>query len=343
MLSPKVIYDDSQIDFDLPGKHHYQIAFHQDSSWDYSLVPLTVINGLKKPREDCPGVVAFGGTHGNEWEGQVSVKRLCHDLDPAQMSGRVLLIPQLSESACVANQRTSPLDGANMNRVFPGNPRGTISSRIAHFVKTRIFPQVRVVLDIHAAGYDCRLAICTSFHPIEDPAQRQEMAKVAALFDTPFIFIYSTSNASGLLPGEAEKEGKIAIGGEFGYAESASVQGTSHAYEGIKNVLRHYGILPGEIVKVDPRRPSPPRIVESANLEDYVPSPKAGIWEPVVELGSEVRKGDLLGRLHDFSDHSIPATEIRAHRSGVVLMMQFRATTSKGAVLYIIARDADPL
>jgi predicted deacylase len=66
-----------------------------------------------------------------------------------------------------------------------------------------------------------------------------------------------------------------------------------------------------------------------------------GIWEPVAELGLDVDNGDLLGRLHDFSDHSSPAIEIRAHRSGVMLMMHFRAMVPKGAVLYIIARDAD--
>ena len=64
----------------------------------------------------------------------------------------MVLIPQLSESACIANSRISPLDGVNMNRAFPGNPRGTISYRNSHFVKTRIFPLGRVVIDIHSGG-----------------------------------------------------------------------------------------------------------------------------------------------------------------------------------------------
>src|ERR1700689_3530879 len=107
MAEPTIAYDPSKIDFEKPGKHHYHLAFHHDSSWGYSLVPLTVINGLKKSKEQPPGVAAFGGTHGNEWEGQVAVKRLCHDLDPAEMSGRVILVPQLRESACAANMRSS--------------------------------------------------------------------------------------------------------------------------------------------------------------------------------------------------------------------------------------------
>ena len=338
---PTVIYDPSKIDFAQPGKHHYQVAFHLDSSWGYSLVPLTVINGLRTggPR-DTPGVVAFGGTHGNEWEGQIAVKRLCRDLDPAEIRGRVILMPQLSESACAVNRRVSPLDHVNMNRAFPGNPRGSISYRISHFVKTRIFPQVRVVLDIHSGGNEGGFALCTSFHPIPDPVQRAEIAAVAALFDTPYMLIYSSQMASGLLTDEAEAEGKITVGGEFGYGESVNRRGTRHAYEGIRNVLRHYDMLPGGVAKIDPERREPPRLMQAANLDDYVPCPKPGIWEPAVELGQEVREGELLGRLHDFSDHSSAPLELRAHRAGVLLMMHFPAFCDKGVTLYVIAQDA---
>jgi predicted deacylase len=76
MHGPTLIHDFSKIDFEKPGKHHYNVAFHHDSSWGYSLVPLTVINGLKQSQPRASGVAIFGGTHGNEWEGQVTVKRL---------------------------------------------------------------------------------------------------------------------------------------------------------------------------------------------------------------------------------------------------------------------------
>ena len=122
---PTLIHDVCAIDFDRPGKHDYQVAFHLDGAWGYSLLPLTVINGKRGSNPN--GVLCFGGTHGNEYEGQIAVKQLCNTLDADEMSGRVVLIPQLSESACIANTRTSPLDGVNMNRAFPGNARGTIS------------------------------------------------------------------------------------------------------------------------------------------------------------------------------------------------------------------------
>ncbi len=69
---------------------------------------ITVINGTRAgaPGDpDPPGIAVFGGTHGDEYEGQIAVTRLCRDLDPARIRGRVVLIPQLSESACRAHQR----------------------------------------------------------------------------------------------------------------------------------------------------------------------------------------------------------------------------------------------
>jgi predicted deacylase len=354
---PARVTDPAQIDFDLPGKHHYRAAFPLDGRWGFSLVPITVINGLRvmdgarvgggsgdvSPDDDGSGsgsgVAVFGGTHGNEYEGQIAVKRLCRDLDPAEISGRVILMPQLSESACAGHTRTSPEDGVNMNRAFPGNPRGTVSSRIAYFVKTQVFPRVRVVIDLHAGGREASFPLCTSLHPIPDPAQRAETLEVARLFDTPFVYVYSRQMASGLLTDQAEDEGKIAVGGEFGFGEGSNVRGIRHAYEGVRNVLRHYRMLTGQPERIDLNRTSGPRLVQAPHLADYVPCPRTAIWEPVVEPGQEIAQGQLVGRLHDFGDHTSDPVDIIAHRAGVIVALHFGAAVQQGSTLYVIAED----
>src|SRR5215212_9281200 len=141
---------------------------------------------------------ASGGRTGTS-KGQVAVRRLAQELDPAEMGGRVILMPRLNEPACVAGTRTSPLDGGNMNRAFPGDVRGTITYRIADFVTRHVFPRVDVVLDMHSAGSGMRFALCASFHPMADAAQRAETERVARLFDTPLIMVYSSEMAHGLL------------------------------------------------------------------------------------------------------------------------------------------------
>jgi predicted deacylase len=333
--------DPAAIDFTLPGAHHYQAAFHLDGSWGFSLVPVTVINGTRRPRPGTTptGIAVFAGTHGNEYEGQIAVKRLCADLDPAAITGRIILVPQLSETACVAHTRSSPEDGVNMNRAFPGAANGTLSYRIAHFVKTRIFPLVRIVIDLHAGGHEASFPICTSLHPIPDRDQWLETLDAARLFDTPFVYVYSRQMGSGLLTDEAEDDGKITVGGEFGFAEGSSPRGVAHAYEGVKNVLRHYGMLDGDIVRIDPARPAPPRLVRAADLADYVPCPANGIWEPLVQPGADVIADQLLGRIHDFSDHTSAPIQLHAQRAGVVIALHFAAVCRRGTTLYVIAQD----
>lgn len=332
--APILLHDLAAVDFDTPGKRHYQLAFHLDSAWGYSLVPLTVVRGAAS---DAPGLAAFGGTHGNEYEGQIAVKRLCQDLDSAQVSGLVVLMPQLSESACRAGTRLSPLDGVNMNRAFPGNPRGSISYRIAHFVKTQVFPRVRIVIDIHSGGREAVFPLCTSFHRLPDPQQFAEIARAARLFDTPFLFVYSRQMGSGLLTDEAEDDGKIAIGGEFGSGELVSPDGVRHAYEGTLNVMRAYGLLPGPVTP--PSRPQ--CLVQAPHLDDYRPCPRDGVWEPATLPGERVAEGQLLGRLHDFADHTAAPLEIRAHRSGIVIARYAAAVCPKGLTLFVIGDETE--
>jgi predicted deacylase len=287
------------------------------------------------------GVLCFGGTHGNEYEGQIAVKRLAADFDPDRLSGRVVLMPQLSESACVAGVRASPLDGVNMNRAFPGNPRGAISYRISNFVKRYVFPLGRVVIDIHSGGNEGAFPICASFHPIPDPEQRKEIAAVSRLFDTPFVLIYASAMASGLLTDEAEAEGKVTIGGEFGGGESTSRIGVRHAYEGVWNVLRHYGMAEGAVTPVRPPGSPAPKLISADRLDQYRPCPRDGVWEPVVDPGAAIKAGELVGRLHDCADHSAPPLEIRSPGDGYIGMMHLSARPRKGQTLFVLANELD--
>ena len=83
------------------------------------------------------------------------------------------LMPRLCVPACDAGTRESPLDGVNMNRAFPGDPRGTITYRIAHFVTSEILGRADVVLDIHSGGRVLRFPFCSSFHEVPDPVQQR--------------------------------------------------------------------------------------------------------------------------------------------------------------------------
>ncbi len=336
MSDVTTIHNHDLIDFDRPGKSIYEVAFHYDGTWGNALVPMAVINGTAGPGRS---VVCFGGTHGNEYEGQVVVWRLMHELDPTKITGRVIFIPRLNTPACVTGWRESPLDGVNMNRAFPGNPRGSITYRIADFVTSRVFPLVEVVIDIHAAGRGMEFALCSSFHQIADPEQHEEMKYVAGLFDTPFIMIYSSEMANGLLTEQAEAMGKITIGGEFGHSAGVLYQGVQHAYQGIKNVLHHYQILPDQITKVDPERDTPPKLVSAIHLEEYIPAPITGVFEPAFKVGSWVEKSQLVGRLYDFERVGSTGLDIHAPHDGYILLQPFQAPIKKGDTMLVVAQE----
>src|SRR4051812_38989682 len=93
--------------------------------------------------------------------------------------------------------------------------------------------------------------------------------------------------------------------------------------------------LKGEVRRIDPARPTPPRMVKAPFLSDYIPGPRSGIWEPMVGPGADVSEGDLIGRVHDFADRTSPALDIRAHKAGVVIAMYFAAVCKKGLTVYV--------
>ncbi len=215
----------AELDFETPGRRDYYVALAHDSIWGDHLIPLTVMVGPHACAGE--GLVAFGANHGNEYEGPVAIRHLLADINQADVVGRIILVPILNVAAFRAGTRDSSLDdGKNLNRAFvDGAGRvpalAGITHRIAAFVRAVIWPLVHVVIDLHAGGQVARFALGTSFHPIEDAAQGRLIEETARWFGTKLVIAYQ-NETPGLLPSEAERLGKITIGGEFGWAARSS-------------------------------------------------------------------------------------------------------------------------
>ena len=91
-----------------------------------------------------PTLILTGGNHGDEYEGPVTIPELARDLDPARISGRLILIPTLNNSATQAGQRVSPLDGLNLNRTFPGDPHGSITEQIPFYLNDHLLSLIHI-------------------------------------------------------------------------------------------------------------------------------------------------------------------------------------------------------
>ena len=91
-------------------------------------IEMTVICG------SWPGktLVVTAGVHGCEYVGIETLNRLKKELDPIDLSGRIILLPLVNpEGFYMGSKQIIPADGQNLNRTFPGDPEGTFSSRLA--------------------------------------------------------------------------------------------------------------------------------------------------------------------------------------------------------------------
>lgn len=326
------------IDWDSPGARRYSVPFTLDGTWGRVRVPLYVACAAQLG----PTIVAIGGTHGDEYEGPVGLKNLIRELDPQRLvCGRLIVIPVLNVPAFRAGRRESPLDGGNMNRAFPGNPRGTITSRIARWVTDEVLSRADVVIDIHSGGEGFEIFRTMSFHQVHDPDLYRQFRDTALLFGTPFVMIYTSEMGTGLLTEEAEKMGKVTIGSELGFGASTDLQGVRWAHHGMLNVLRHYGLLDEPVVDLTPPGLDRQRVVSATDIDRWITAPCSGISEPLVPVGAFVRAGTPVTRIHDFERWDENPVVIVADQDGYVMCRKFRAPTTQGEVVMVIAQEVE--
>lgn len=326
----------ANVDWDSPGARLYHLPFTLDHTWGRVRVPLYVASA----RQPGPTVVAIGGTHGDEYEGPVGLKNLIRELDPARLvAGRLIVLPVLNVPAFRAARRDSPLDGKNMNRVFPGDAAGTMTQRIARFLTDEVLARADIVIDLHAGGVGFETIRCMSFHYVADPARFAQFRETALLFGAPFVMIYTGEMGTGLLTEEAEAMGKLTIGSELGFGASTDLDGVRWAHHGTLNVLRHHGLLAEPVVDLTPPGLDRQRVVAATDIDRYVTAPVSGISEPLVPVGAFVTKGQPVARIHDFERIDEPPVEIAADGDGYVLCRKFRAVTEQGEVVMVIAEE----
>ena len=133
------------IPIDQPGKHfgHIRLPYSRDdSAWGHLMVPACVLN-----HGSGPTALVTGANHGDEYEGPTAIRRFLSTTDASAITGRIIAIPSLNHPAFQAGRRTSPLDGGNLNRAFPGDPSGTPTQKIAAFLNDHLIPVADLVLD----------------------------------------------------------------------------------------------------------------------------------------------------------------------------------------------------
>lgn len=340
---PRMIVRPDKLDLESPGRRDYWVALEHDSIWGDHLLPLTVLVG--PDARAGRGLVAFGSNHGNEYEGPVVLKHLLGEIALADVLGRIILVPVLNPSAFHAGTRESADDGVNLNRAFIEGAGTTpalagITHRIAAFVREHIWPRVHVVLDLHSGGDVARFALCASFHPLDDPEQSRLTEETARAFGTPLIMVYQNLTP-GLLPSEAERLGKITVGTELGWGRAVQAEGVRCGRRGVLAAAIRHGQLAGDLGRLKHERADGQVKAAMVDRECFTVAPFAGHYESLIDCGQRVRRGEVVGLLHDFDHIDAPAWPAVAGVDGIVIAQAWAAPVPRGQHIVVTGRILD--
>ncbi len=323
----------TDIDFERDGKQvsYLRLPFSvHRSAYGHIAIPIAVIKNGKGPT-----LLAMSGNHGDEYEGQIANTTLIRSLDPRDVSGRVIVLPAANFPAAMAGMRTSPIDDGNLNRTFPGDRDGTPTWMISHYIESVLVPLSDVVLDLHSGGSSLLYIPSALVAVSPDAGRTRKLLELLEAFGAPIGYV-NTGGGDRTSTGAAERAGKLRLGTELGGAGMSGVESTRIAETGLRRVMEHMGIVPK--TEATTRRPKT-RVMDVGGDDYYVFAPEAGLFEPAVDLGATVKKGQLAGVVQ-FVDN--PMREpVPAHfgHDGMVLCKRVPGRVERGDCLFHLATD----
>jgi predicted deacylase len=324
----------SNIDFERDGKQVGRLRLPNSvtrSAYGVIPIPIAVIkNGAG------PTLVLMAGNHGDEYEGQVVLGRLIRALEPDDVRGRVIILPSANLPAARAGQRVSPLDQGNLNRIFPGTPLGGPTEQIAHYIATVLMPMADCFVDLHSGGASLDYVPFVATTLIgEADHDRRAMAALKA-FGGPYGHLWSPSER-GVAESAVPRPDCITLGGEFGGGGVVDPAHVAYVERGVRNVMAHLGVLPGESVQ-----PQGGMKLMTSDPDDlYTFAPDYGVFVPACALGDTVAEGQLAGEVHALEHPERPPQPVLFGASGLLICLRAIGRVEPGDCLAHLAITID--
>ncbi len=264
---------------------------------------------------DGPTLLVLAGVHGDEYEGMVAIPRLFAGIQPADLRGALLMIPVCNVPAYKSAQRSSPVDGLNLARVFPGQPDGSITQQIAYWICEKLLRQADFMIDLHTGGIAYELPLLVGY--VHDAgAYGQASLGAARAFGAPVLWGHPPPLPPGRSLSAAYDHGVPCV-----YTEAPGGSGSDpHVADcfltGLFNVMKRLGMLTGE----QSRQPLTHHLLGHGDLDSVIETPAAGLFQREVGLLDEVEAGQRLGTIQDESGSIL--AEITAEQAGFVIMLR---------------------
>ena len=283
-------------------------------------LPVHVVHG----KQAGPALFVSAAIHGDEINGVEIIRRLLRNRSINRIKGTLLAVPVVNPYGFIQHSRYLP-DRRDLNRSFPGSPKGSLASRIAHLFMQEIVCRCTHGIDIHT-GSNYR----SNLPQIRTDLEDAENLRLANAFGTPMI-IHSGIRDGSLREAVAEQGIPVLLyeAGEALYFNEPAIRS---GVRGIINVMRAIGMLP----RSRKARGQEPVI---SNKTSWVRAPRSGVFFKKATLGTLVHKGEALGIINDPLGYE--SESIQAPCTGVIIGQLTLPLVHEGDALVHLAEVAD--
>ena len=314
------------------GHFHLPHSVHRSAYGTIAIPACILANG------EGPTVLLTGGVHGDEYEGQLALGRLARELNAADVRGRLIILPSLNLPAALASTRTSPLDGQNLNRIFPGDCDGTPSEQIAYFIETVLAPITNVWFDYHSGGSSLDYLPLVAAHHSRDAAINTKTTALLEAFGGPLSLVWEFFDEPRMAKSCAERNEIIFITSELGGGGSVNQEGLRLCYEGTRRALVSLDVL--EVSGISARDPHATKRLFVRNRDDNLYATDSGVFNPLIPLGRQVKAGEKIGEIVSLDDLSNPPSPQFAVNEGMIVCLRHMALVQRGDCIAQMAGSA---
>ena len=232
------------------------------------------------------------GTHGDELEGQMVCYELARIVGEHQdlLNGTLEIFPALNPLGIDTIQRGIPNFDLDMNRIFPGDPQGTMAEQTAHAIIEDI-KGADMVIDIHSSNLFLRETPQVRIN-VQDA---EWLVPFAEHLGMDFVWVHEAATVlEATLAHSLNSTGTPCLVVEMGVGQRINHRMCRRLVGGILNLMQHMGMWRGE-VPTD----SPNAIVCKGDRVTFLNAETSGVFLTEMNCGVNVCKGQIIGQIVD--------------------------------------------
>ena len=251
-------------------------------------LPAAVLHGTRPGKT----MLITAGVHGGEYVGIQAAIELSQKLKIQKVAGTIIIVKVINVPAFERRNGSMGLtDGKNLNREFPGNPKGTEMERLAWAVSHELQPAADCYIDLHSGGDYEQLTSYVYYAGMADEKTVSQSRRMAEQVDVPYMV--RSNVASGGAYNYAASQGIPSILIERGGMGAWTSEEVRSTRRDVRNILCHLGIYQG---KKDYRTYYPLDVTDIC----YQDASRDGLWYPFKKPGDMIREGEILGEVRDY-------------------------------------------